>query len=460
MTSVKELLGRDDFAQFPIWMRMSLLAIVICVLAGIVMFGAWRLLVCPIVIIPFRSICEQLKRCYWSGFDPFIWKASDNARFKTVVFWNALTIFLDCMISAIVAVVGMFAVEGIASGLDVPFGLRLLVLFCGVFPLAGRYAKGIDLKTDPVIVLGGFALLPCALASLFLPLTTAHVALVLFAAALLLSVFRTRMTMPRIRRDYERLLKEVCMGFAHDYRQPRSWFPRPGVVFEPQFNSYRIMSVDAFDEIRPSLTILRVNVWGFFISIAMLVGGVAWVSCLGRGLLLFLVPFIMFYGGIMGSAACELDRKPSEMPSFFRGIFTVASICCMALPTIYFGGRDPSSLMAMGLLFSASLFFFPYFLVRKTSYGVCDTLEFLLASASVACTILARVNSCRWWECLLPAFFFGFLYSRVRRHFPRMDLPEAPPEPPAGPEVPADIQSRRARKRERQLAALRRSARH
>lgn len=460
MISASEVLGRGDIHPLPRWMRMCHLAAVVCVLAGIVMFGAWRLLVCPIVIMPFHNVCEILKRGYWSGFDPFIWKASDNARFKTVVFWNVLTIFLDCMITSLVAMVGMFIVEGVASGLDVPFALRLLVLLCSVFPIGGKCAGKIDLKTDPVMVLDGGVFSACALASLFLPLTTVHVALVLFAVALLLVVFRTKVAMPAIRRDYERLLKEVSMGFVHDYRQPSSWFPRPGVVFEPQFKSYSIMSADAFDEIRPSLTVLRVNAWGFFISVAMLIGGVAWVSCLGRWPLLFLLPVIGLFGLVVGSMTSDLDRGKSGIPSVFRGVFTSMSFCSISLPTIYFGGRDPSSLMALGLLFSASLFFFPFFLVRKTSYGVSDTLEFLLSVASVACTILARVNSCRWQECLLPALFFGFLYSRVRRCFPRTDLPDAPPEPEDGPKVPTDVQSRRDQKRARQLAALRRSARH
>lgn len=103
-------------------------------------------------------------------------------------------------------------------------------------------------------------------------------------------------------------------------------------------------------------------------------------------------------------------------------------------------------------------------MVRATSHGVFDTVEFILTLAATGCVVLARTRGCAWSDSLVPVllFAFAFLLPHIRRHFPRTDLPDADPSasdtPLSGKDKVLDEKlERRRRKRERQMAAFKRS---
>jgi len=458
MTDFRKFMVGENVRRMPWWVCMFQFAAALGVLGGIVTCSCWRLLACPLVMIPFCLICDLAKRIYWRGFDPFIWRASDQGRFRAMLFWNVLTVVLDWLIPVLSTILCLGWLESLVPGHDVPVTLRLFLLWCCVFPFRPLIRKNLRLFVDPGVILQGGAVFACAVVSLWIPVKSVHVVLTLVGMACAFCPIAILVTMPEFRRTYERLLKETREGKIHDYRRLSGWFPRPGVLFEPDLRKFAYLGPEVMG-ILPSLTVVRINVFGFVLSFLSLSGGAVGMVCLGRGTMLLLLPVLILLGLFYGSVVCEIDRKPSGFELTMRGVFTFCSMCCISLPMLYFGGTDLTRLLVSGGFCAASWFFCAGFVVRGSSWGVFDTLEYLLTLAALTGIAFVRAGGCTWYDSLVPALFFAFLLPRLRKSFPRTDLPKVPDEPtpvlPRNDQMPR--QDRRLRKRERQLAALRRS---
>lgn len=455
--------AREDLAPKPGWILGLQAGALVGSLAGIALFGAWPLLLAYLFLPVTCAATECLKRIYWWRFDPLMWKAADTGRFRTQVAWNALTVFLDWLIGVAGLLAGAALVHAFARDVPLPAPVRWFVLWSCVFPLVRKMPRRSRFLVAPDRAL--FYVLPfiCGMLSFAVRIPLTGVAL---AALLVMAVavpLRMRELMPGIRRDFAKWREEARAGRVRDYALPRSWRPRPGVLFEPQYNPYSTVKEEAFLLMRPVLTLLRANCWGFFASLAGLVGGAVWTACLGRPALLFLFPAFLIPGLVYGFMASDIDRRLARTYEPVRGLIMLAPLAACALPAFYLAGRDAVQLSALTLFFASSWFFFAGFLVRETSEAVFDTVEYLVVLAGLAGVVCVRA-ACpvTWWEASLPALVFCFIYPRIRCRWPRTDLPPARKEdPPAGhaggrQESP-DNKSRRLRKRARQLAALQQS---
>ena len=74
------------------------------------------------------------------------------------------------------------------------------------------------------------------------------------------------------------------------------------------------------------------------------------------------------------------------------------------------------------------------FMVRGTSEGVFDTLEFILGVCGLAAVLSARLFlNVAWYDSLIAAIPFAVLLPYLRALIPRTDLPDS--DAPSGAEV-------------------------
>lgn len=465
MSLITDFRARNGLVPTPSWWRAIQFGALFGSLVGIVLYRAWGLFACPVIFLPLIFLSSSVKRIYWYGFDPFIWRASDAGRFGRAMFWNGLTVALDWLFPLLTILICLFLMEHFPIDESVPRTLRAFVFWCAVFPPRLFILASNPFLMDPDRILEG-TVVPCyAFLTMLMPLGLGWLVGALCLVTLVGIPFVICRKLPEYRRNYEKCLNETRQGILHDYRQAGCWFPRPGVIFEPNFGAYSPVDGATLAEIKGMLTVLRANAWGFWLSLLELIGGFVWTICSGRLALILLVPVFILVGLLYGMVVSEADRSLKGPGQWIRGLLLLGAICAIAVPSLYWGGRDPAMLGALGVLFSASWFFCVGFLVRETSRGVFDTLEYLLVLLALACIFLARGLGCTWYESLLPAFFFCCTLSRIRRYFPRTDLPPAAPDlettanSASGKTAAHEDQARSARKRERQLAALRRSSR-
>ena len=439
-------------------------------LVSIPIFGAWAILWSFVTLLPLIMVCDGLKRIYWRGFDPFIWEAGQTGRFKKMMFWNVLTHTLDWLFDAVPMAVGGYIVFKLVEGTSLPPAVAWCVFALCCYPPRLYLSQLPSPKTNLYSFMTIALPVAFVCVSLVYPLAPLVMAVACIGVLPVLVVIRTYQELPNHRRDYEDLMRDSERNMVRSPVWDRSWFPRPGVVFEPQFNKYGGYKVAAFQDIQPSLTILRINWCGMFLALGLMVFGIVRVATLGHSLLILFAPLVIAMGLIYGSVASEADRKMMNDDASVRFAFSLFALAVMAVPTLYFGGQDLPLLLAAGALFVGYWFFFFGFMVRATSRGVFDTMELLVVIAALATVIAARVCfKCVWWEALLPVMGFSVAYGYFRSWFPRRDIPEVKDEATgnggeksgvaAGDSVAAAKKDRRERKRERQMAAFRRSKR-
>lgn len=439
----------------------------LAVLASIPIFGAWRLLWIFVTLLPMTVVCDMMKRIYWRGFDPFIWRASQTGHFGRTMFWNILTHVLDWFVNAAYMTVGAYFIFKLAGGTSLPPVIAWCALGICTYPPMPFNSQPPSFKTNLYAMMQVLVPLAFVLVSMVHPLSPLAMAAVSFGLLPLLVAIRTFQELPRNRQDYEELMRDSERGIVRTQTWDRSWFPRPGVVFEPQFNKYDGVKASVFEEFRPALTILRINWCGMFLALALMVFGIVRVAMLGHSLLILFAPLVIVFGLFYGVLVSDVDRKMPVADRSMRCVFPLFAMSALAVPTVYFGGGDVQMLVAVGSLFIGYWFFFFGFVVRGTSRGVFDTAEFLATVAALATVVGVRVFfKCVWWESVLPVISFAIGYAYYRRLFPRKDLPEkgyddakvstASIEDKAATAAKKD---RRDRKRERQMAAFRRSKR-
>ena len=446
-------------------------AMILFLLAGVVYYGAWRFLWFIPTVYPISVLCNLIRPIYWRGFDPYIWRAAEEGRYGKMVWWNILTATLDWIFNAIPAALGAYIVCHLAerSGLHPVFGWLALSL-C-LYPPRPYVQVGHTFFKDFFLSSMLVGTLACAALSLFAPVTPFVVSVVAFALVVVFVPAKYALSRKNWRRDYEKWNADGAKGIRRGVGQTSGWFPRKGVIFEPQYNNYGGINQATFLEFQKSFTILRANWFGLLLSIATLTLGILGTVRVGKSLLILLAPVVVLFGLFYGSVTSCADRasvKKDTAHDPVRGYLMGLMMAPLALLTVYFGGCDLERLAAVAALFAGLWFFFFGFIVRGTSEGVFDTLEFALTLGGLGCVVASRVCfHCVWWEATLPILAFAFAYPYFRHWFPRTDIPEKQGEKCAERGVPsaeskeqiAAKKDRRDRKRERQLEALRRSQR-
>ena len=440
----------------------------LAVLAGVAVFGAWDLLWLPIAAYPIVILCNMCRRMYWRGFDPFIWKAAQNEKKGVFVFWNVLTIVLDWTMNAIPMATTAYIACRLARGSSLPTVFVWLAFSLVVYPPRLYTHRDHTFASDYFASSQFFLSIGLAVASFFTAVTPFFVSALGFALALVMVPAETWRQRKRMKRDYDQFLDEQKRGIERKRTWGSSWFPRKGVIFEPQYNKYMGLNTSVFFEFQNSFTVLRVNWCGCAISLALLVGGIVRCVQLGKPLLILFLPVGVFFGLYYGAIASQVDRKVGlndQALDKMRGVFMAFALAAVAIPVLYFGGHELQPLVAVAALFAGMFFFFTGFIVRGTSEGVFDTLELVLFLGGLAAVAAARLClNVAWYEALIAAIPFAVVLPYLRAWKPRRDLPEKMEEGSAvkdGKEEAATAakKERRNRKRERQIEAFRRSKR-
>lgn len=179
------------------------------------------------------------------------------------------------------------------------------------------------------------------------------------------------------------------------------------------------------------------------------------------------IPGILF-GLAIGLAVSDMDRKRLRDDHEQRALMLLIAYSLAGVLVLWLGGRDLMRLVSVGLLMTSSFMFFTGFIVRGPSEGVNDTLDFVSFTIGIAAVIACRIClNCVWWETLLPLVLSAGIPGFIRMCLPRTDLPPAlrslgeggfvPKDEPILLDYKKEQKARRERKRERQIAALRRS---
>lgn len=260
----------------------------------------------------------------------------------------------------------------------------------------------------------------------------------------------------------------------------RHWFPRPGVVYEPDREltgmlATRVRSSD-WAKARCGFTILSVSP-AAFISFALLLGGAAVLVDRGCGLVLFagLAAFVLWF---LHSGFAVQDKWDTWKSTFLNGGPHAFCFFWLGAMVVWFGTDDLVLQIATGA-FLVGCFEFPTrFMARASLERYPDTLRFFATAGAVALAIWAqRTTGEAWWLCGLCASVAAYPLVFVRHFWPPKPLtppdgghtyaptegcPEggamraAQPGAVSGDSAKAE---RRERKRQRQMEAFRRSKR-
>ena len=243
------------------------------------------------------------------------------------------------------------------------------------------------------------------------------------------------------------------------------WFPRPGVIYEPrEVPSGPIaarLAKGEWGEARSMLTVLSVS-WAAFASLALLMGGMAVLIDRGRGLVLFagLASLVLWF---LQSAFISNE----EWDKWSRTIVNSApySFChfCLAALTVWLGKVDLVVLAATGS-FLVGCFEFPTrYVLRANADRRPDPLRLVCTVAAVGYAICLRYyGHWSWWMCAGCATFAAYPYVVARHFWPPKPLARAKESnvtQPGAVSGDSGKKDRRDRKRERQMAAFRRSKR-
>ena len=243
------------------------------------------------------------------------------------------------------------------------------------------------------------------------------------------------------------------------------WFPRPGVVYEPDQQLSGILATKVnggdWDKAKCAFTVLSVSPV-VFISFALLVGGAAVLVDRWRGLVLFsaLSAFVLWFLHSAFIATEKLDTWKHTFASAAPHTFCYFWLGAMIA---WFGTNDLVLLIATGA-FLVGCFEFPTrFIVRASSERNADSLRFFATMAAVGLAIWVRYEfGAAWYVCGLCATVAAYPLVVARHFWPvkPLVLPDgANTAQPGAAGGDSAAKERRDRKRERQMAAFRRSQR-
>lgn len=423
---------------------------------------AWAALwLCPIVIV-LTTATERFKHVYWTGFDPFIQRGAERGDFMRLLFWNGLTVVLDWIFCCVAPVAGAFLLDAFTADKPIAPIFKWLYFFTCLYPPCMYPMKKGNLEARLfLIVLRWLPVVPIAL-SFFLPVSGLWV-LCLYSLALFPTVgYSIYMKLPGWMRDFDKWYDAAKAGvFDVPVERKKRWRPREGVLFEPNADSSYLVGDPAMKEMyRKTLTILRVNWFGCIASFVMLIGGVVLTCVSASSAWLFLALPCILFGLMVGLAVSDLDRKRKRDEYETRAAVMLIVHALAGVIVLWMGGHDLMRLVAAALLMASSFMFFTGFIVRETSEGVNDTLDFVALVLGLAAVIVCRQGlGCLGWESLLPLVVSAGAPGLIRMRWPRRDLPFVVKQEPILLDYKKEQKARRERKRERQIAALRRSQR-
>ena len=222
----------DDVAQPGIIVRQPLAVIgsqaviLVAVLAGVAVFGAWNLLWLPLTAYPIVLLCNVCRRIYWRGFDPFIWKSAENEQKGRFLFWNVFTIFLDWMMNAVPMAATAYIACRLASGSALPQMFVWLAFGLVVYPPRLHTHRDHTFASDYFASSQFLLSVGLAVASLFGAVTPFFVSMLGFALTLVMIPAETWRQRKRMKRDYEQMLDERKRGLERKKTWGSSWFPR------------------------------------------------------------------------------------------------------------------------------------------------------------------------------------------------------------------------------------------
>lgn len=465
---IGDLIQSGEIVRQPLPVIGTQAVALVATLFGIAIFGAWNLLWLPIAAYPIVIACNICRRIYWRGFDPYIWKAAQNEKKGTFVFWNVLTIILDWTMNAVPMATTAYIACRLVRGSPLPPVFVWLAFGLVVYPPRRYTHRDHTFAYDYFASSQFFISLGLAVTSFFTAVTPFFVSALGFALTLVMVPAETWRQRKRMKRDYDRFLDEHKRGVERRQTWGSSWFPRKGVIFEPQYNSYMGLGTEIFNEYQKSFTVLRINWCGFAISLALLVGGIVRCVQVGKPLLILFMPVVVLVGLYYGAIASQADRKvglDDHALDAMRGVFAFIAFAAVAIPVLFFGGHELQPLAAVAALFAGMFFFFTGFMVRGTSEGVFDTLELVLVLCGLAAVAAARIYlNVAWYESMIAAIPFVVLLPYLRAWKPRTDLPEMRDAGQGMRDEKEEVamaakKERRNRKRERQIEAFRRSKR-
>lgn len=430
----------------------------ICTVASVVaigLSGCWQVLWAFPIYFVLAYVAEPLKRVYWKGFDPFIHRGAQHGHFSVCLFWNVLTMALDWTLICVGPIFIAFFIDTMAAGKPLSPAFKWLFFWVCInppflFPLKSGGAKvwlmHAVLKMTPVIPL---------LLSIFMSVDWVLIAVVYAVVGIAVVAISSYQRLNGWRRDFDKWRNSADGGITKAEAPARKyWRPREGVLLEPGLLS----GASATDrlEFQRMLTILRVNWCGCVASLSMLIAGVVMTCIHISSLWLLLVPPCALVGLGVGHMLSSIDRGHSGDEPDVRFMPLMAICASAGVMTLWLGGHDWCDLIAAGMLACASFMFFTGFIVRQTSEGVFDTLDFVFFVCGIATMIVCRQLGCVWWESLLPLLLSAGAPGYVRALWPRRDLPYVCEHTP--PLIENSKKERRERKRERQMAAFRRSS--
>ena len=431
--------------------------------AAVCWAGAWTALWTLPIMLLLNAVSEGVKRIYWKGFDPYIRRGAERGDFLWPLFWNILTVTLDWALSCLPGVTCAYLLDALVGTKPIsPLFKWLFFWVCMCPPFMYPLRKGeLDVRLYPLVLrtLPGF---PVALA-FFMPVSANWVLLFFALVAIPTVGISVYLRLPSWKKDFDKWYDEAKASVASvPQKNARCWFPREGVLFEPQFSPTFNNSLDSAtrETIRKTFMILRINWCGFVLSLVMFLSGAVLACRCASSIWLLLVPPCALFGLFVGLCLSDIDRKRAREEHEGRFAILLMLSVFAGLMTLWLGGHDMMRLLAAGLLATSSFMFFTGFLVRGSSEGVSDTLDFLCLAAGIALVIVCRLsNVCLWWESLLPLLLTSGLPGFLRIRWPRRDLPFVPKTEPPLLTLAQEKKARRERKRERQVAALRRSQR-
>lgn len=452
----------------------------ICTVASIFAVGwagAWSALWLFPIMFVLVVVSEGMKRLYWKGFDPLIRRGASHGDFLRLLFWNGLTLVLDWFFCCLPPVVGAcLLVAFVADKPVIPHFKWLFLWVCAFPPFMYPLQKGsLKLRLFP-LMLRGLPAVPLAL-SFFFPVTGIWVLCVYALATIPALGISTYLRLPDWMQEFDKWYGAAHIDATSSSRQNGNsanstvqsltsnlqplFNPRPGVFFEPRFGS----SIGGFDAastemVRKTFTVLRVNWTGCVLSLSMLLAGAVLACIHASSIWLLLVPPCALFGLALGLGISDLDRKRRRDEPEIRFAPMLFLCALTGIAVLWLGGHEFNRLVAAGLLMTSSFMFFTGFIVRGSSEGVNDTIDLVSLLLGVAAMIVCRqCMGCLWWESLLPLVVSAGVPGYIRMCWPRRDLPIVSKMAPVLLDYQKEKQARRERKRERQIAAVRRSQR-
>ena len=243
------------------------------------------------------------------------------------------------------------------------------------------------------------------------------------------------------------------------------WFPRPGVVYEPDRQltgmlAARVSRSD-WEKVRSAFTVLSISPVAF-LSLALLLGGAAVLVDRGRGLVLLsaIAAFALSYLHSGFVAAEKWDTWKNSYASAFPDAFFYFALGSMV---VLLGTDDLMLRIATGA-FLVGCFEFPIrHVVRASSERNPDGLRFFATVGAVALAIwFSEVVAPDWYICGLCAMIPAYLFMALRHFWPPKPLVQlggAHTGQPGADSADPAAKERRERKRQRQMEAFRRSKR-